>query len=260
MNGTMAITMAGMGSRFTKAGYTRPKYEIMAHGRALFDWSMLSLAAFRDAGWHFSFAVREGLGAPEYLRARCKALGIAVGEILSLDGVTDGQATTARLLADRAPAEAPFAIYNIDTFVTPYAMQPPDPAALAGWIPCFPGPGEGWSFARLDTAGRVVEVREKQRISPHATVGLYWFENSRRFLAAYDAYYSVAGREERGERYVAPLYNQMIAEGLSVGIDVLAFDAVGMLGTPEQLDAFSAAPAPQIGDGASAAPGPASQA
>lgn len=40
---TIIITMAGLGSRFKKAGYNCPKYMIEAKGKTLFDWSMDSL-------------------------------------------------------------------------------------------------------------------------------------------------------------------------------------------------------------------------
>lgn len=242
MTGTVAITMAGLGSRFAKAGYDRPKYEIDALGLPLFDWSMLSVEAFRRAGWRFCFAVRDGLGAPDYITARAEVLGLGSPQVLSLDGVTDGQATTALMLAETAPQDAPFAIYNIDTFVAPGAMTPPDPADCAGWVPCFPAPGEGWSFARTDAAGDVVELREKQRISDHATVGLYWFDSAARYIDAYRRYYSVEGREEKGERYVAPLYNQLIDDGARVRIAELRLEDVGMLGTPEQVADFTARP------------------
>ena len=45
---TVVITMAGMGSRFREAGYTVPKYQIEAHGKTLFDWSMASLSGYHD--------------------------------------------------------------------------------------------------------------------------------------------------------------------------------------------------------------------
>lgn len=238
----MAITMAGLGSRFTKAGYDRPKYEIEALGLPLFDWSMLSVEAFREAGWRFRFAARSGTGAKAYIQERASVLGIKDAEMIAVDEVTDGQATTALLLAETAPADEPFAIYNIDTFVAPGAMVPPSVQTCSGWIPCFPAPGEGWSFARTDATGKVVELREKQRISDHATVGLYWFDSAQRYIDAYHAYYSVAGREEKGERYVAPLYNQLIDDGKTVLIDVLNLSDVGMLGTPDQVTDFIANP------------------
>lgn len=243
--GTVAITMAGLGSRFTKAGYTRPKYEIEALGRPLFDWSMLSLEAFRQAGWQFTFATRRAEDARRFLSDRCAALGIALGEIVELDGLTDGQATTALLLAERSRADAPFAVFNIDTFVAPEAMDPAriTPGA-AGWVPCFPGPGDGWSFCRTDGGIRLMELREKVRISPHATVGLYWFASAADYIALYERFFADGHGAEKGERYIAPMYNRLIAEGALVTMQELALDDVGMLGTPEQLDAFRADPPP----------------
>ncbi len=242
MTGTIAITMAGMGSRFAKAGYDRPKYEIMANGISLFDWSMYSLEAFRQAGWTFHFIARSGLGAPEFIHQRAKALGIKDVVIETVEALTDGQATTALFAAKQATPTLPFAIYNIDTFVAPHAMTPPAPDSCAGWIPCFPAPGEGWSFVRTDAAGRALEVREKQRISDNATVGLYWFDSAARYVSLYEDYYAVAGREEKGERYVAPLYNELIAVGQDVRIASLSMNDVGMLGTPDQVTAFIHSP------------------
>ena len=43
---TIIITMAGLGSRFRKAGYECPKYMIEAKGKTLFEWSMGSLIGY----------------------------------------------------------------------------------------------------------------------------------------------------------------------------------------------------------------------
>ncbi len=240
--GTVAITMAGMGSRFTKAGYTQPKYEIEVLGRPLFDWSMSALSAFQRDGWHFQFATRKETEALPFLKRRCEALAITMGEVLELDALTDGQATTAVMLAEKADPEAPFLVFNIDTYVRPDAMRPDQvPAGAAGWVPCFPGPGEGWSFARIDADGRALEMREKKRISPHATVGLYWFRSAAHFIALYREFFG-SGGDEMGERYIAPMYNQLIDGGEHVHVSLLTFDDVGMLGTPEQVEAFAANP------------------
>lgn len=243
--GTVAITMAGAGRRFVEAGYDRPKYEIEVGGRPLFDWSMMAVRAFLDAGWVASFATRTKLESGPFLERRCAEMGIAMGPVIELDGVTDGQATTALYLAQRAPADQPFLVFNIDTFVAPGAMAPDAIApGVAGWVPCFPGPGEGWSFARTDGSDRVVELREKARISPHATVGLYWFDRAARYVELYDAFFRDGAGTEKGERYIAPMYNRMIAQGDLVTMLDISPDDVGMLGTPNQVAAFRTAPPP----------------
>jgi hypothetical protein len=249
-SGEVAITMAGLGSRFRAAGYSVPKYEIEALGRPLFDWSISSLSAFAEAGWRFSFAMLREAGSADYVRRRCNALGVSVSHILELDRLTDGQATTARLLADKMDKAAPLAIYNIDTCVRPGLMAPTfTPADCEGWIPCFPGAGEIWSFVRLNENGEAVEVREKTRISPHATVGLYWFSSASLYCDTYDGFFA-SGNEEKGERYIAPMYNQLIAAGRRVRITHLPLDAIGTLGTPEQVAAFQASPPPFVRNGA----------
>ena len=243
MTGTVAITMAGLGSRFREAGYTRPKYEIVVGGRPLFDWSMMALSAFRDAGWAFSFAARGEEEPRPFLTRRCEALGIRMADLVELDAPTDGQATTALFLAERAEPSLPFAIFNIDTFVRPGAMDPGTIApGAAGWVPCFPGPGDSWSFAREDKDGRVVELREKTRISPHATLGLYWFRTAALYRELYREFFAGGAGTEKGERYVAPMYNRLIEDGELVTLSVVPLEDVGMLGTPDQVERFEQAP------------------
>lgn len=244
MSGTMAITMAGAGSRFTKAGFNLPKYEIDALERPLFDWSMLSLTAFRDEGWRFSFVTRSNVGAEAFIRQRCEDLGFEISEILELDSQTDGQASTALLAAENATESKPFAVYNIDTYVEPGLMIPPKSQKCAGWIPCFSAPGDGWSFARLGPSGLVEELREKKRISEHATVGLYWFESAATYINLYNEHFSRSDGEEKGERYIAPMYNRLIEKAARVEIMSLPLESVGMLGTPEQVAMFIENPPP----------------
>jgi hypothetical protein len=110
-----------------------------------------------------------------------------------------------------------------------------------GWVPCFPGEGDAWSFAAAGPDGRVTELREKARISPHATVGLYWFRSYALYAELYERHFAAAGAE-RGERYVAPMYNTLIAEGGSVFLQPLARADVVPLGTPAEVERFSARP------------------
>jgi dTDP-glucose pyrophosphorylase len=240
------ITMAGFGRRFLDAGYTVPKYRIEAHGQPLFFWSIVSLLQFIEAGARFTFVVRRADEAAAFISAEATKLGIVHSAIIELDAPTDGQATTAILarehITDRA---APMLIYNIDTFTHPDVLNPRDVRG-AGWIPCFDAPGEGWSFAAADAEGRVSEVREKVRISNHATIGLYWFDSFARYEDVYARHYADPANLEKGERYVAPIYNRLIADGGHVYVHDIPFSAAIPLGTPAEVERFIAGSAPRL--------------
>jgi dTDP-glucose pyrophosphorylase len=246
MTVTAIITMAGFGRRFLEVGYTVPKYRIRVHGRTLFTWSMLSLYSFIKSGADFVFVVRAADQAADFIRREAADLGIRRFDLVELDAPTDGQATTA-LLAEPAVAEpsAPMLIYNIDTFVHPDSIS----AAAArgyGWIPCFDAPGDHWSFVALNADGKAVQVSEKTRISRHATVGLYWFCSFELYRNTYRRYYSDPANLQKGERYCAPLYNELIAAGRDVFVTDIPPESVIPLGTPAEVEAFQGASAPAL--------------
>ena len=233
----VVITMAGEGSRFKKAGFDQPKFMIKAKGLPLFLWSLLSLSEFIKAGSRFTFIAQKQVRAEGFIRDHCRLLGIGRVKVIEIDGLTDGQATTALLAGEAWEPEAPLAIYNIDTYVEPGLMNPGD-ARGQGWIPCFDAPGDHWSFVKLGPDDAAVEVREKQRISDHCTVGLYWFSSCGLYQRAYHDYYQDGRAAQAKERYVAPLYNQIIQDGGSVHISSIPREQVHVLGTPEELREF----------------------
>lgn len=241
----IVITMAGRGSRFVQAGYSMPKYEIMAHGRSLFDWSMLSLQQFFGADARIIFVCLAENDSAPYVKARCAALGLDDVHIVELAELTDGQATSAFVTRELWRQDQPLMIYNIDTFVHPRALAPGMIRAGAdGWIACFKAPGTHWSFVRLGDDGWAVDVAEKERISDNASVGLYWFARAGDYAAAYETYFADPANLVRGERYVAPLYRQFLKDGKRIAISDLAPGDVHVLGTPAELEMFVAAPPP----------------
>ncbi|MEA1648328.1 glycosyltransferase family 2 protein [Nitrospirillum sp. BR 11164] len=243
---TVIITMAGMGQRFRDAGYTVPKYRIEAHGRTLFAWSMLSLRSFIAAGSPFIFVALRQDGAEDFIRAQAAALGIRDVALVELDALTDGQATSALAARDAvAHPDRPMLVYNIDTHVDP-AHLPADAVRGDGWVPCFPGPGAAWSFARADETGRIAELREKERISDDATVGLYWFSSFTLYARSYAAFFADPANMAKGEKYIAPLYNHLIRAGLPVYLHRMPFEAVVPLGTPAEVARFLAAVPPVL--------------
>ncbi|HOO27994.1 MAG TPA: hypothetical protein PLU43_05975, partial [Lachnospiraceae bacterium] len=113
----IVITMAGLGSRFRKAGYKLPKYMIEACGKTLFEWSMESLSGFYHKDNTYYFIVRKEDDAAGFITEKCKKAGIHQIKLIELNEQTDGQATTAMLAADDWDKSAPLLIYNIDTYV-----------------------------------------------------------------------------------------------------------------------------------------------
>lgn len=231
------ITMAGLGSRFRKAGYEMPKYMIKARGKTLFEWSMDSLLGYHGHVSKYVFVVRREDGAADFIREQSRRYGIQQVEVVEIDHMTDGQATTCMLAIPFCNPEESVLIYNIDTYVEPYEMKYEDLAG-DGHIPCFHGKGDHWSFARLDTEGRVAEVREKVRISDNCTLGAYYFSSAELYQRMYEEYYADDSRMEKNEKYIAPLYNYMIEKGLSVTISLVDERKVHVLGTPEELQEF----------------------
>lgn len=96
-NITVIITMAGLGSRFRKAGYNCPKYMIKAKGKTLFEWSMDSLIGYNEHVSKYVFVVRKEEVTEEFIKQKMLKYGIDNVEVIGIDYLTDGQATTCML-------------------------------------------------------------------------------------------------------------------------------------------------------------------
>ena len=235
----VVITMGGLGSRFRKAGYTVPKYMIEAKGKTLFEWSMISLDGYKkDVNQYIFIAMKEeGIDMEGFIKKKCQELEIDNYHLILLDYLTDGQATTATLAEKYWNKEHALLIYNIDTYVEPGQMNSEELKG-DGFIPCFKAEGDHWSFVRLDEQERVVEIKEKQRISDHCTLGAYYFKTCDLYKKLYDEYYSEEKNLVKGEKYVAPLYDYLLSKGGEIYISDIAPERVHVLGTPEELQYF----------------------
>lgn len=243
---TVLITMAGYGSRFKEKGYLPPKFRIMARGRTLMDWSLLSLRSF--FGERFVFACLDEEDG-DWIRATAEGLGIAEVVVAERSGVSRGQAETAFDALFHVDPGKPLWIYNIDTCVTPSAMRPQDLGTAAGCTHVFHCVEPNMSFVRFGSGNDVTEIAEKQPISSWATVGLYGFRSAASFADLYQEAYDRGGiRITRGEHYVAPIYELMLIHGERVVAPRLESKYVNILGTPAQVLAFDPAAQPPFGN------------
>lgn len=233
----IVITMAGLGSRFKEIGFNEPKYKIKAHGKTLFEWSMDSLIGYNKNVSKYYFIVRVEDNSSDFIKQKVARYGITNIEIIEIDYLTDGQATTAILAGETWDKNEELLIYNIDTYVETNQMNYEEIRG-DGFIPCFIAEGAHWSFVKLDESGKALEVREKVRVSDNCTLGAYYFKSCALYEQLYNECYEIDGKLEKGERYIAPLYNYLIEKGGSVYISNVPFKTVHVLGTPEELNFF----------------------
>lgn len=233
----IVITMAGIGSRFRKAGFDCPKYMIAPKGKTLFEWSMDSLLDYNSHVRRYCFMVRKEDAASAFIKDKASAYGIKDIDIIELDYLTDGQATTALFGVKTLPVNEPVMIYNIDTYIEPYSLKYTDISG-DGYIPCFKAEGDHWSFVCVDEGGKVAEVREKDRISDNCSIGAYYFSSAELYRRTYEEFYVRDGLKTKNEKYIAPMYNYMIDKGYEVTMNLLPAEKVHVLGTPEELQGF----------------------
>jgi hypothetical protein len=240
----IVIPMAGLSSRFARAGYAAPKHMLPLGESTVFDHAVGSFAALFSSE-RFLFVARGAPDMERFIGERCRALGIRRAQTVLLAQPTEGQAHTVALGVEEAGAagDEPLTVFNIDTFRPGFAF--PDGAdAWDGYLEVFLGEGHGWSFVQPDMADetdppRVVRTTEKNPISPYCCTGLYHFARTRDFLAAFAVHQALpeSGRQA-GELYVAPLYNELVAWGRDVRMRLIDAREVIFCGVPDEYEAL----------------------
>lgn len=236
----IVIPMAGLSSRFFKAGFKKPKYMLEAHNETLFEHAVNSFKRY-FASEHFLFIIRDLQDTPQFVVQQAKSLGIASFEVKLLNEDTRGQAETVYLGCQHCEDETqPITIFNIDTF-RPDFSYPADIKKWDGYLEVFSGEGDNWSYAKpISTdSTRVVETAEKRRISDLCCTGLYYFASLKDYRDSYLHYLSLPPEQwDKGELYVAPLYNQLIKKDKNIHYHLINRSEVVFCGVPDEYYEF----------------------
>jgi len=111
----------------------------------------------------------------------------------------------------------------------------------SGYLEVFRGAGDSWSFVEPDqnSEGRVIRTTERVRISDLCCTGLYTF-NSAELHSDYAQKAKASGswEEYANEFYVAPIYNDLIEDGLYASYNLIPEDEVLFCGVPEDYEAL----------------------
>ena len=227
------IPMAGAGSRFEQAGYTFPKPLIEVKGKPMIQVVVENLNLDANYIYVVQKAHREKYNLDTLLNLLTPNC-----TIIETDGVTEGAACTALLAKEFIDSESPLFFANSDQFVEwdsnefMYKMQETD---ADGGIVTFTATHPKWSFARVDDAGLVTEVAEKNPISDIATVGYYFWKCGSDFVK-YAEQMIEKNIRVNNEFYVCPVFNEAIQDHKQ--IRTFNTKAMWGLGTPEDLNNF----------------------
>lgn len=227
------IPMAGAGSRFEKAGYTFPKPLIEVRGEPMIQVIVDNLNL--DANYIF---VCQWEHYEKYNLTYLLPLIARKNNIAVIDTLTDGACRTALFGRHWFDDDKPLLICNSDQFLEwdagkfLYYMQE---TKADGGIVTFTATHPKWSFAKVNEEGNITEVAEKKPISNCATVGIYYWAKGSDFVKYAEQMISKDIRTN-GELYIAPVYNEAIADGKI--IKNYHIDKMWGLGTPEDLTYF----------------------
>lgn len=211
------IPMAGQGERFKFAGYQIPKPLLPIHGVEMFKWVIANLYDPRVES--YTLIVSEALGIELQVEKISKTLGIKI-HLKKLAKLTDGPATTVSLGLRGLKRDQPLVVANSDQYVdcniADFYNTLQENSTNDGTILTMNDSDPKWSYVKLDSDQLVSEVQEKRVISEIATVGIYGFKSVSLFA---DSYIQMKDKNIRtnGELYVAPMYNELIANGYRIG-------------------------------------------
>ena len=234
----IVIPMAGLGSRFAKDGYEKPKPFIDVNGKPMII-RVLENLAYPNANYIL-------IGRKEHLEQE-KELVKQIEQnykvtFIGIDKLTEGTVCTVLYARKYINSESPLMIANSDQIID---------SSIANFIDdCFERNLDGsiltfrdqelnpkWSFAKLDANNFVTEVKEKEAISEFATVGIYLFSKGNMFVnSAIDMI--IENDRVNNEFYTCPVYNYLILEGAKIGIYNIEQVAMHGLGTPEDLEKY----------------------
>ena len=236
----IVVPMAGAGIRFSNAGYNEPKPFIDVMGKPMIGRILENLVC--NNGRYILIPRQEHLHKVKELVTKIENEFNAVFH--PIGHLTEGAACTVLHARQFINNDEPLIIANSDQIVDIIFQDFVDDCMerdLDGSIMTFKDPEKNtkWSFARTDSSGLVVEVREKVPISNFATVGIYMFRRGRDYVnAAIDMI--VNNDRVNNEFYVCPVYNYAIKEKNNIGVYEIPFEAMHGVGTPEDLNDYTA--------------------
>jgi dTDP-glucose pyrophosphorylase len=229
MKPNILIPMAGLGSRFSEAGYEKPKPLIDVNGVPMIKAVVDSLGIEGN----YIFIVQKEHSVRYHLLDVLDS--IAPGcSIVELDGPTDGAARTALTASHLIDNDRPLIIANSDQIVDWQSKVFSNLVNSWNVVALFEADDPKWSFAKIEN-NLITEIAEKKIISNSASVGIYGWAKGSDYVK-YAKLMIARDIRTNNEFYIAPVYNGAIADGQKV--HPFFVEKMYGTGTPEDLATY----------------------
>lgn len=235
MSLNVLIPMAGLGSRFTKYGFTENKYllPIDIDLTKMIEKAIITINAPYES--NFIFILREegdlDTNLRNYLKNICDKNNYTC-EILSVSNLTEGPASTSYVAKELINNDTPLIVSNSDqildwSFNKFYDECQKYDGCVLTYTPDYEliiGEKDKHSFVRFYN-GNPVEFVEKTVISKEALVGVHYYKKGRFFIDAYEYMIQNNMRAPNGEFYLSYTYQALLdIGGFKIGTSLLGKD------------------------------------
>jgi dTDP-glucose pyrophosphorylase len=236
------LPLAGLGSRFTEAGFKTPKPLIEVDGKKMFLKAISSLDKI-NADKEFLFIIRQEHADDQKLDQLINAV-MPSAKIIVIPKITRGAAETALAAKDQLDPKDALIIMDCDLWFQSKSYNKMVQDSLAskvdinGGVLTFASDNPRYSYAKFGPDKIVTETAEKQVISNHAITGAYFFATAQEFIDAATKLLTQPVSDQMPEYYISLLYNILIDEGKR--IQAATVDEFASFGTPEELAEYQA--------------------
>ena len=229
----IVIPMAGRGSRFAEKRILTPKPLIDVNGHTMIERAIESLDL--DGTWYFVIRDDEHKERVQEMIETIKP----GSQFVAIDYVTEGPASSALLFKDHINTDDELIVANCDQIMEWTSARFLDYVRhYDGAVVTYHADTDKNSYARVNKAGLVQEIREKQVISNISLNGIHYWKQGCYFVDAAEEMIAANDRAPNGEFYIGPSYNHMITQGHTVGIYHIPNQFHHPVGVPDDLDKF----------------------
>ena len=235
----VVMPMAGLGSRFSKAGFTTPKPLIPVDGKPMFIKALDSLTKLPIN--RYIIVIRQEHAEAYQLDSLIKK-ALPAAKVVVIPQLTRGAAETVLMATPELDPDAGLIALDCDLWFSSRAYEQMVDSALSwqheivGGLLTFASNHPRYSYAEVDAAGNVTRTAEKQVISNRAILGGYFFTTAATFIDTASKYLASPLPEDLKEYYLSHVYNLLLEEGATV--KSASVDTFHSFGTPEELQAY----------------------